>query len=128
MVKAIWSLNFLIVNVLKFHCNQRKKKIWWWRSNTFWLIKYHFRVSFLWSKSGFYHQRIFPVPLCNVKDVLWKHTQNNLIMWGFIFEYYSQKQFKLLYIIWSNIKNSPFSEILVLLLALQHQVVELLHL
>ena len=26
MVKAIWSLNFLIVNVLKFHCDPRKKK------------------------------------------------------------------------------------------------------
>ena len=25
MVKAIWSLNFLIVNVLKFHCDPRKK-------------------------------------------------------------------------------------------------------
>ena len=36
------------------------------------LVEYHFRVSFLcWLKSGFYQQKIFPAPLCNVRDVLY---------------------------------------------------------
>ena len=32
-------------------------------------VEYHFQVSFLWLKSGFYRKKIFPAPLCNMGDV-----------------------------------------------------------